>query len=115
MYAIRSYYDEELLAFEKEVLGIYVSGHPLEPYQDVITSYSIHYTKLYEAFDIDAKVVTRKNNYVVYVKEGSQIVDMLSIMEAHIALMNLENVRIRITSYNVCYTKLLRVQYHADG
>lgn len=46
------------------------------------------------SFDIDAKIVQRKRNYVVYVKEGAQIVDMLGIMEAHVALMNLENVRI---------------------
>ena len=45
-------------------------------------------------FEIDAKIVTRKKNYVVYIKEGAQIVDMLNIMEAHVALMNLENVRI---------------------
>jgi DNA-binding protein WhiA len=36
----------------------------------------------------------RKKNYVVYIKEGSQIVDLLNVMEAHVALMNLENVRI---------------------
>lgn len=46
------------------------------------------------SFEIDAKIVQRKKSYVVYVKEGSQIVDMLNIMEAHVALMNLENVRI---------------------
>lgn len=46
------------------------------------------------SFDMDAKIVLRKKYYVVYLKEGSQIVDMLNIMEAHIALMNLENVRI---------------------
>lgn len=45
-------------------------------------------------FSIDAKIVMRKKNYVVYVKEGSQIVDLLNVMEAHVALMNLENVRI---------------------
>lgn len=45
-------------------------------------------------FDIDAKIVTRKKHYVVYVKEGSQIVDLLNIMEAHVSLMELENVRI---------------------
>jgi DNA-binding protein WhiA len=45
-------------------------------------------------FSIDAKIVIRKNNYVVYIKEGSQIVDLLNVMEAHVALMNLENVRI---------------------
>lgn len=45
-------------------------------------------------FDTDAKIVERKNHYVVYLKEGAQIVDMLNVMEAHVALMNLENVRI---------------------
>jgi len=46
------------------------------------------------SFQIDAKIVLRKKYYVVYIKEGSQIVDLLNIMEAHVALMNLENVRI---------------------
>ncbi len=50
--------------------------------------------EIINSFDIDAKIVQRKKNYVVYVKEGAQIVDMLGIMEAHVALMNLENVRI---------------------
>ena len=31
---------------------------------------------------------------MVYIKEGAQIVDILNVMEAHVALMNLENVRI---------------------
>lgn len=46
------------------------------------------------SFDLDAKIVSRKKTYVVYLKEGSQIVDVLNIMEAHVALMELENVRI---------------------
>lgn len=46
------------------------------------------------SFQIDAKIVLRKKSYVVYVKEGAQIVDMLAIMEANVALMNLENIRI---------------------
>lgn len=50
--------------------------------------------EIINSFDIDAKIVLRKKSYVVYVKEGAQIVDMLNIMEAHVALMNLENVRI---------------------
>ena len=45
-------------------------------------------------FDLDAKIVLRKKYYVVYMKEGSKIVDVLNIMEAHVALMELENVRI---------------------
>lgn len=45
-------------------------------------------------FEMDAKIVQRKKYFVVYLKEGDQIVNMLNVMEAHIALMNLENVRI---------------------
>ena len=45
-------------------------------------------------FEAEAKIVERKGHYVVYVKEGSRIVDMLGVMEANVALMNLENVRI---------------------
>ncbi len=45
-------------------------------------------------FGLDARIVTRKNHEVVYLKEGSQIVDALNIMGAHMALMDLENVRI---------------------
>lgn len=45
-------------------------------------------------FSIDAKIVVRKKYYVVYIKEGSQIVDLLGLMEAHVALMDLENIRI---------------------
>ena len=46
-------------------------------------------------FELDARIVTRKKNQVVYLKEGSQIVDFLGVVEAGIALMNLENIRIR--------------------
>ena len=46
------------------------------------------------SFEMDAKIVERKKYYVVYLKEGAQIVDILNVMEAHVALMDLENVRI---------------------
>jgi DNA-binding protein WhiA len=45
-------------------------------------------------FDIESKIIKRKKYYVVYIKEGAQIVEILNVMEAHVALMNLENVRI---------------------
>ena len=50
--------------------------------------------KLYKEFELDAKIVRRKKYYIVYIKEGAQIVDALNVMGAHVALMNLENVRI---------------------
>uniref|UniRef100_UPI004056DAA3 DNA-binding protein WhiA n=1 Tax=Agathobacter sp. TaxID=2021311 RepID=UPI004056DAA3 len=50
--------------------------------------------ELMQEFETDAKIVERKSHHVVYLKEGSQIVDMLNVMEAYVSLMNLENVRI---------------------
>ena len=46
------------------------------------------------SFDIEARIVQRKKYYVLYIKEGSGIVDLLNIMEAPVSLMNLENLRI---------------------
>ena len=46
------------------------------------------------SFGVEAKITMRKKNYIVYIKEGSQIVDILNVMEAHVALMNFENIRI---------------------
>ena len=45
-------------------------------------------------FDIEAKIIQRKKYYVVYLKEGAGIVDLLNVMEAHRSLMELENLRI---------------------
>lgn len=45
-------------------------------------------------FGIEARVITRKNHFVVYMKEGAGIVDLLNVMGAHVSLMNLENLRI---------------------
>lgn len=47
-----------------------------------------------QGFDIEAKIVPRKKYHVVYIKEGAGIVDLLNVMGAHVALMNLENLRI---------------------
>ncbi len=49
---------------------------------------------LINEFGLNAKIVERKNNYVVYLKEGDQVVDVLNIMGAHKALLDLENIRI---------------------
>ncbi len=49
---------------------------------------------LIRSLNIDAKTVTRKRYFIVYVKEGTQIVDLLACMEAKLALLEMENVRI---------------------
>ncbi|MDO4975746.1 MAG: DNA-binding protein WhiA [Eubacteriales bacterium] len=47
-----------------------------------------------EFFGLEAKIVLRKKYYVVYMKEGSMISEMLAIMEGHISKLNFENIRI---------------------
>lgn len=47
-----------------------------------------------QEFDLDAKIIRRKKYFVVYLKEGSNIVDFLNICEAHVSLMQFENERI---------------------
>ena len=49
---------------------------------------------LIRSLKIDAKTVKRKKYHIVYIKEGSQIVDLLGLMDARMALLKLENVRI---------------------
>ncbi|MEA4815417.1 MAG: DNA-binding protein WhiA [Lachnospiraceae bacterium] len=50
--------------------------------------------ELINSFSLGSKITKRKGQYIVYIKEGEQIVKLLSIMEAYVALMNLENIRI---------------------
>ncbi len=50
--------------------------------------------ELMRAFSIESKIIFRKKYYVVYLKEGSGIVDLLNVCEAPVSLMNMENLRI---------------------
>lgn len=55
---------------------------------------AVQLSEIIKTFQIDAKIVKRKKHFVVYIKEGAGIVDLLNVMQAHNSLMNLENVRI---------------------
>ena len=89
----------------------------------VITSYSIHYTKLYEHRD-DFEFILNKNNLKKYGSQGQQKLSVLVLKLSEIQIFEnkigekpillLDDVfsefdKHRITSYNVCYTKLLRI------
>lgn len=55
--------------------------------------------QLLRSFEIESRVLERvrpskRMVYVLYLKNGEQIIDVLSVMKAHISLMELENVRI---------------------
>lgn len=84
------------------IRGAFLAGgsmsDPNKSYHFEIVCHTLEQAKqlqgVMQSFDTDAKIVERKSHHVVYLKEGSQIVDMLNVMEAYVALMNLENVRI---------------------
>ena len=55
---------------------------------------AIQIQEILSDFDIEAKIVLRKKYYIVYIKEGEAIVNLLNVMEAHVSLMDFENLRI---------------------
>lgn len=50
--------------------------------------------KIMHGFSLSARMTDRKNNYIVYLKDGDHITDFLSLIGAHQALLEFENVRI---------------------
>ncbi|WP_234123039.1 DNA-binding protein WhiA [Clostridium hydrogenum] len=56
--------------------------------------YAADLSKLINTYNLSSKMIKRKSSYVVYIKEGEQIVDLLNIIGAHSSLLDFENVRI---------------------
>lgn len=56
--------------------------------------YANDLSKLINGYNLSSKVIQRKSSFIVYLKEGEQIVDLLGIIGAHSSLLELENVRI---------------------
>lgn len=50
--------------------------------------------ELMSYFGMAPKIVSRNRHFVVYIKESEDISLMLNVMEAHVALMEFENIRI---------------------
>ena len=50
--------------------------------------------ELFGAFEIRARVTSRRGKYVLYIKEGELISEALNVLEAHKAMMDFENIRI---------------------
>ena len=85
--------DMELYSQGQFLLQHFDRDKVIEQIQKIIQKYEPEINML-GSFEIEAKVIKRKKYYVVYIKEGSEIVDILNVIEAHISLMNLENLRI---------------------
>ncbi|MBC8531368.1 DNA-binding protein WhiA [Gehongia tenuis] len=50
--------------------------------------------ELLQKKEINAKAIPRKDHFVVYLKEGEHVIRLLSMMGAHGALLEVENIRI---------------------
>lgn len=73
-------------------------GEPSKAYHLEIVCNSLkkseQLVQILQTFEIEAKIVARKGHFVVYIKEGQGIVNVLNVMGAHVSLMELENIRI---------------------
>ncbi len=61
-------------------------------YSDYSHAYGLK--NLINSFAISAKIINRKNKSVIYLKDSEQISDLLGIVEAHIALLKLEEIKV---------------------
>lgn len=96
------------IVFEKDeykkayIRGAFLGGgsvsNPEKTYHLEFVTHNCDYaddlSKLINEYGLNSKVIQRKNSFIVYLKEGEQIVDLLNIIGAHSALLDLENVRI---------------------
>ena len=84
------------------VRGAFIGGgsisNPERTYHLEFVTHSEEYAKdlckLVNSFSLKSKVIQRKNSFIIYIKEGEQIVDLLNIIGAHSSLLELENIRI---------------------
>ena len=84
------------------IRGAFLSGgsvsDPLRGYHFEIvcsgTERAVLLKNVMESLSVQARVVSRKKNQVVYVKEGDMIVTLLAMMGAGKAVLDMENVRV---------------------
>ena len=84
------------------IRGAFLGGasisNPEKTYHLEFVTHDMEYaealSKLINTYGLSSKVIQRKSSYIVYLKEGEQIVDLLNIIGAHNSLLELENIRI---------------------
>jgi cell division protein WhiA len=84
------------------IKGAFLGGgsisNPEKTYHLEFVTHDLDYAEilsdLINDFNLSSKVIQRKSSYIIYLKEGEQIVDLLNIIGAHSSLFQLENVRI---------------------
>lgn len=85
------------------IRGAFLGGgsisNPEKTYHLEFVTHSEEYANdlcaLINSCGLNSKVIQRKNSFIIYIKEGEQIVDLLNILGAHTCLLELENIRIK--------------------
>lgn len=93
---------EEEDAKRAYIRGAFLGGgsinNPEKSYHLEFVTHNLEYanelSNLINEYNLSSKVIQRKSSYVIYLKEGEQIVDLLNIIGAHSSLLELENIRI---------------------
>lgn len=101
-YRIRKDLIEDRTCKRSYIRGSFLGGgsisNPEKTYHlEIVTNNEEHATDLKDiinSFGLNSKIVVRKGNYVVYLKEAEQIVDFLNIIGAYQALLKLEDIRV---------------------
>jgi cell division protein WhiA len=101
-YGIPKYIIEEEESKRAYIRGAFLGGgsisNPEKAYHLEFVTHSSEYadelSALINTYGLSSKIISRKNTYVIYIKEGEQIVDLLNIIGAHSSLLELENIRI---------------------
>ena len=84
------------------IRGSFIGGgsisNPEKTYHLEFVTHSEEYARdlcaLINTFGLNSKVIQRKNSFIIYLKEGEQISNLLGIIGAHTSLLELENIRI---------------------
>jgi len=62
---------------------------------------SVFIQRLLNIFDLNAKILSRSNGYMIYIKEADKISDFLKIIRAHNAVLYFEDVRVYHQEKNI--------------
>lgn len=101
-YGIKEELIKEDDARKAYIRGAFLGGgsisNPEKTYHLEFVTHNMEYAEdlsnLINTYGLNSKFIQRKNSYIVYIKEGEQIVDLLNIIGAHNSLLELENIRI---------------------
>jgi len=111
---------EEQLAWEKEYLGLYISGHPFDKFINLVKDVAVSLSSLSERGEGDSvvvagtlgdikKIITRSNEQMVF----AELTDMLSEAEV-VVFPSLFSVSANLWSKNNCVIMLAKISTKDD-